>query len=380
MAATPALVHDWLVTAGGGELVLAEALRTFPGAPVHALIDHMSADDHARLGIPAAHTSWMQGLPGVARHYRSMLPLMPAAVRSLRVDGPGPVLAISHAVAKAAPVRDDQTLLCLCLSPMRYAWDLREQYLEESGLSGGVKGALARAMLERMRRWDERTAARVDAYASISRYIADRVRRAYGRESDVIYPPVDTDYYYSELTGDGGRLSGDGGVYVTASRFVPYKRVDLIVRAFAAMPDRKLVVIGDGPDDAKVRTAGAPNVTFVGHASREVLRDWLRKARAFVFAAEEDFGITPVEAQACGTPVIAFGRGGALETVVDGSTGLFFSEQTVESIREAVDRFERTAFDPAACRANAERFSAPRFRAALVDWVARNAARRTAAR
>jgi glycosyltransferase involved in cell wall biosynthesis len=374
VAANPALVHDWLVTAGGGESVLAEALTAFPGAPVHALIDHMTAADHARLGIPSAHTSWMQGIPGVARRYRSLLPLMPAAVRSLRIDGPGPVLAISHAVAKAAPVREDQALLCLCLSPMRYAWDLREQYLEESGLSRGVKGALARAVLERMRRWDERTAARVDAYASISRYIADRVRRAYGRESEVIYPPVDTDYYNYELGVGSSQLAvgGAGGVYVTASRFVPYKRVDLIVRAFAAMPDRKLVVIGDGPDDAKVRAAGAPNVTFIGRASREVLRDWLRAARAFVFAAEEDFGIAPVEAQACGTPVIAFGRGGALETVVDGTTGLFFAVQAVESIREAVDRFERNAFDPAACRANAERFSAPRFRAALVDWVLRN--------
>ncbi|MEA3245517.1 MAG: glycosyltransferase [Gemmatimonadota bacterium] len=391
-----AIVVDWLTDAGGGESVLSETLKTFPGATVHALIDIMSSAEHERLGIPPARTSWLQRVPGIERSYRSWLPLMPRALGSLDLSGADVVLAISHAVAKSAPVRDDQKLLCLCLSPMRYAWDLRAQYLEESGLDRGPKGAVARLLLDRMQEWDFRTAARVDAFASISRHIQERVKRCYGRESVVIYPPVDVGYYGERGSGGtgGGRGttgpgemrsgSGAGGPYVTASRFVPYKRVDLIVRAFGGDAARRLVVIGDGPDRDKVRAAatGAHNVTFIGHAGRDVLREHLRGARAFVFAAEEDFGIVPVEAQACGTPVIAYGKGGALETVVPLAasaataggarpTGLFFGEQTVESLREALDRFERAedSFDPAACRANAEGFAAPRFRRELAHWV-----------
>lgn len=375
-----ALVHDWLVTSGGGEQVLSEALKVFPGAPVHALIDHMSAEDHARLGIPRARTTWLQGVPGIRRSYRSWLPVMPVTLRSLNLDGADTILAISHAVAKSAPVRAHQKLLCLCLSPMRYAWDLREQYLHEAGLGSGLRGVAARWMLERMRRWDERTSRRVDAFASISRHIADRIRRAYGRDSEVIYPPVDTEFFTP-----GSRLQPrspvERGYYLTASRFVPYKRVDLIVRAFAGT-SRRLVVVGGGPDVKKVNAAaaGAPNVTFFGHVGREHLRDLLRGARAFVFAAEEDFGIAPVEAQACGVPVIAYGVGGARETVVPlgepDASGLFFDGQTVESIRAAVDRFEANAgtLTVAACRASAERFSAERFREHLQRWVAANAA------
>ena len=236
-----------------------------------------------------------------------------------------------------------------------------------------------------MRDWDRSTSARVDSYASISKFIADRVKRAYGRDSIVIYPPVDTDFYAPFVALPGGTItsmttSGQmmAPYYVTASRFVPYKRIDLIVRAFAGERRRRLIVIGDGPDDAKVRAAavvdGAPasNVEFVGHANREKLRDLVRGSRAFVFAAEEDFGIAPVEAQACGVPVIAYGKGGVLETIVgDGPapTGVFFKEQTVESLRDALTRYEASSIDPAACRANAERFSAARFRAALAEWV-----------
>ncbi|MCC7196347.1 MAG: glycosyltransferase [Gemmatimonadaceae bacterium] len=380
-----AVVVDWLTDSGGAESVFSEALKALPGATLHALVDGMSAAEHERLGIPRARTTWMQRIPGIGRSYRSWLPLMPGALRSLDLSGADVVLAISHAVAKAAPVAPRQRLLCLCLSPMRYAWDLRGQYLTEAGLDRGVRGLVARALLDRMRGWDHRTAARVDSFASISRNIEDRVRRSYGRDSVVIYPPVDTEYF---TPGDAGAATpGSEGYYVTASRFVPYKRVDLIVRAFAGDPARRLVVIGDGPDRAKVRAAagGAANVTFLGHADRAVLRTHLRAARAFVFAAEEDFGIAPVEAQACGTPVIAFGRGGALETVVPLAravdsvhesghrpTGIFFAGQDAVSIREAVERFESSedSLSHEACRANAERFAASRFRRELAEWVA----------
>lgn len=375
-----AIVVDWITDSGGAEYLLSETLKTFPGTEVFSVVDTMSDAEHARLGIPRARTTWLQHVRAARRNHRPWLPLMPSALRRLDLRGFDTVLAISHAVAKAPPVRAGQKLLCLTLSPMRYAWDLRDEYLAESGLGRGLRGVAARAVLDRLRAWDLRTSARVDAYASISAHIAERVRRCYGRESVVIYPPVDTAFLAagnSAAVGARPAISApEPGArpYVTASRFVPYKRVDLIVRAFAGLPARQLVVIGDGPDRAKVHAAaaGASNVRFAGHASREEMRAHLCGARAFVFAANEDFGIAPVEAQACGVPVIAYGCGGALETIIDGRTGLFFDAQSEEAIRDAVARFEASegVYRPDVCRANAERFAAARFRHELAAWVA----------
>ena len=372
-----ALIHDWLVHPGGAEDVLRVLRGTFPESQVFALIDFLDPRERERLNVGHVETSPLQRVPGARAHYRKMLPLMPWAVERLDVRGYDVVLSVSHAVAKGVLTHPGQVHACLCLSPMRYAWDLRGQYLEESGLAHGLSGWLANAMLDRVQRWDAANSRRVQAWASISDYIADRVRRAYGVESRVIYPPVDTGYF---TPADAPR----DDVYVTASRFVPYKRVDLIVRAFAAMPGRRLVVIGDGPDWDKVRAAAAPNVEFTGRLGRDELRERVRRARAFVFAAEEDFGIAPVEAQACGTPVIAFGRGGALETVVGldragdrAPTGLFFGEQTPAALSAAIERFERDQhrITPAACRASAERFAVPNFQAAIRDFVAGSLAR-----
>jgi glycosyltransferase involved in cell wall biosynthesis len=227
-------------------------------------------------------------------------------------------------------------------------------------------------MLERMRRWDERNTHFVNAFATLSLYIADRIERAYHRSAEVIYPPVDTQFFTPAITA-----MQDAGHYVTASRFVPYKRLDMIAKAFALLPDRKLVIIGDGPDARKVRAAAGSNVMLVGRESRERVRERLRSARAFVFAAEEDFGIAPVEAQACGTPVIAFGRGGALETIrgLDAAepTGVFYAEQTPESLADAVRRFEalERPISAEACRENALRFRSELFREGIRDFVAR---------
>ncbi len=372
MASRPlklAIVHDWLVQPGGAELVLREAFRVFPDATLFALIDHMPAGERAALALPAARTSWLQRVPGVAQSYRRWLPLMPMAARSLDTTGFDAVLSISHAVAHGVHVQRGTPHLSLCLSPMRYAWDLREQYLQEAGLDRGLTGWAARVVLERMRRWDRATSARVTAFASISRFIADRVQRAYARPSEIIYPPVDTEYF---TPLDIAREA----FYVTASRFVPYKRVDLIARAFS-QGHRKLVIIGDGPDWEKVRAVAGPNVTLLGRQSREVVRDHLRRARAFVFAAEEDFGIAPVEAQACGTPVIAYGRGGVLETVVPpggaGASGVFFTDQSEAGLRGALDVFDalQPAITGADCRRSAERFSVVKFHDQLRAWVAR---------
>lgn len=370
-----AIVHEWLVTLGGSELVLRELLRLYPEAHVFTLVDRMPAAERSFLGVTQTTTSFLDAIPAIERHYRKFLPVFPAAVRSLDVSAYDVVISNSHAVAKGVRTHHAQLHVCYCLSPMRYAWDLRDQYLAESGLSNGVRGVAIRAVLGALRQWDLRNSRDVDVFATLSEYIGDRIRRAYNRASTVIYPPVDTDFYTPAASAPEHGASGSG-YYITASRFVPYKRVDLIARAFTAMGDRRLIVVGAGPDAAKVAAAAGSNVTLVGHVGRERLRELLRGAKAFLFAADEDFGIAPVEAQACGTPVIAFARGGALETVRGQDagipTGVFFHEQSVEAITRAVNDFEALPepISAEACRANAERFGEERFRAEIKALVA----------
>ena len=370
-----AIAHDWLVTLGGSELVLRELLRIFPGATVFTLIDKMSEPDRDFVGVAHTQTTFLDRLPGVASTYRRFLPLFPVAMSSLDLGEFDVVISNSHAIAKGVRTRRHQLHVCYCLSPMRYAWDLRAQYLQESGLARGIRGYAANRLLDGLQRWDRATTARVDSFVTLSHYIADRIARAYGRSATVIHPPVDVDYF--DL--DAGRRPGSGDYYFTMSRFVPYKRIDLIARAFAHLPDRRLVIAGSGPDVHKIRAAAGPNVELVGRVERDNARSLLGGARAFLFAAEEDFGIAPVEAQARGVPVIAFARGGALETVRGlgedraAPTGVFFDEQSEASIAHAVRRFEGDAhrIEPTACRANAERFAERVFREAFSAFVDR---------
>jgi len=279
------------------------------------------------------------------------------------------IISSSHAVAKGVLTGPDQLHISYVHSPIRYAWDMQHQYLRESGLEKGLKSAMARLILHRMRQWDVRTANGVDVYIANSKFIGRRIRKAYGRNAEVLYPPVDTEAY--------SLGTGKEDFYFTASRFVPYKRIDLIVEAFACMPGRRLVVIGDGPEWSKIKaTADAhPNIELLGYQPKEVMVDYMQRARAFLFAAEEDFGIVPVEAQACGTPVIAYGRGGALETIcgLDSvtPTGLFFDEQSVVAIVHAIEDFERRSFDSTACRNNALRFAPAQFRIQFAELVER---------
>ncbi len=360
-----AFVHEWLVVPAGSEQVLREMKAELPQADVFCLVDKLKASDRQMLGVGHPKTSFLQHIPNVERHYRWTLPLMPTAIERLDVTAYDLVISNSHAVAKGVRVRPDALHLCYCHSPMRYAWDLREQYLQEAGLDHGIKGWLAGQMLDRLRVWDAQSSKRVDAFMANSQFIADRIERSYGRSSTLIHPPVDTDYY----TPAGARSTS----YFTASRMVGYKRIPAIVEAFRALPDRQLVVIGDGPDMERVAAMAGPNVTLMGWQPRDVLRAQLRQARAFLFAAEEDFGIIPVEAQACGTPVIAYGRGGALETVIgEGTdrTGAFFSEATPSAIAAAVVAFESGPMPTVqVCRANAERFSVARFRKEFSEFV-----------
>ena len=362
-----AIVHDWLDTWGGAELALAELLALYPDADVFTLVDFMSLAERARLGARTIRTSFIQRLPFARKRFRRYLPLFPRAVEQFDVSGYDVVISSSHAVAKGVRTSPTQLHICYCYTPMRYAWDLQDDYLRQVGLDRGLKGIAVRRMLAHLREWDRATAARVDHFVAISQTIADRIRRSYGRESTVIFPPVAV---------PARPIADDrGDAYVTVSRLVPYKRVDLIVSAFRLLPDRELIVMGDGPEMERVKAAAGPNVRLLGRVEDDERDRWLATARGFIFVADEDFGIAPLEAQARGTPVIAFGQGGAAETIrgLDTAqpTGVLFSEQTAESIAAAVRTFEAHAhrITSDACHANAERYSAQRFRNEFAAFV-----------
>ena len=352
-----AIVVDWLVTYAGAEKVLEQMLNVFPQADLFAVVDFINAKDRGFIKNKKVTTSFIQNLPKAKSKYRNYLPLMPLAIEQLDVTQYDVVISSSHCVAKGIITSPNQLHVSYVHSPIRYAWDLQHQYLREAGLEKGLKGWVAKLILHYMRLWDYRTANGVDYFLANSRFIAKRIWKCYRREAEVLYPPVDVDSFQL--------CTQKEDFYLTASRMVPYKKIDLIIEAFTKMPAKKLVVIGDGPDFAKcqAKARGAANITLLGYQSFEVLREQMQKAKAFVFAAEEDFGIVPVEAQACGTPVIAFGKGGALETVrgLDKTkpTGLFFEEQIVDSLIAAVEQFEgcQEAIKPEFCRENAERFS-----------------------
>lgn len=366
-----AVVHDWLDTWRGGENVLAEIVCAYPQADLFTLVDFLPEAERSRLLGKRARTTFLQRMPGARRHFRLLLPLFPRAIESLDVSAYDLVISSSHAVAKGVRTSAAQLHICYCHTPMRYAWDLRDQYLQQRGLATGVRGALVHRVLDRLRDWDRRTSSRVTQFVANSQFVRDRIQRCYDRAATVIYPPVDTEFFTPGATI--APLSR--AYYFAASRWVPYKRMDLVAAAFREVPDRRLLIAGDGPEATRVHAAAGSNVEFVGEVSRDRMRDLLRGARAFVFAAEEDFGILPVEAQACGTPVIAYGEGGVKETVRDpGSgrpTGLFFAEQTPAAVADAVRRFERQApaIDPQYCREHALQFSAPRFADEFTTFV-----------
>ena len=355
-----AVVHDWLDTWRGGENVLAEILGLVPDADLFALVDFLPDDLRGRIGGRRATTSFLQHLPLARRHFRALLPLFPAAIDSLDLAAYDTVISVSHAVAKNVRVRAGQRHLCYCLTPMRYAWDIRSAYLTSRWTRSGPGRWMADRLLDHLRDWDRRAAPRVTQYIAISRYIAARIEAAYGRKAEVVYPPVDTLFFQPPQAGAPRHH------YLTASRFVPYKRIDAIAAAFGELPGRDLIIAGAGPEERRIRAAARGNVRFVGEVSRVQMRELMQGARAFLFAAEEDFGIVPLEAQACGTPVLALARGGAAETIPatgDRRAGVMFPEQEPGAIAAAVRAFERTEGDytAEACRANATRFSTARF-------------------
>jgi glycosyltransferase involved in cell wall biosynthesis len=362
-----AVVHEWLVDYSGSERVLEQILLLFPQADLYAIVDFLPDQLRGFIQHKPVHTSFIQALPFAKTKFRQYLPLMPLAIEQFDLSRYDLVISSSHAVAKGVLTGPDQLHISYIHSPIRYAWDLQHQYLRESGLEKGVKSWLARWLLHQIRLWDTRTANGVDLLIANSAFIARRIQKVYRRPAQVIYPPVNVaDFSLCEQKED---------FYLTASRFVPYKRVDLIVEAFSQLGDRQLIVIGDGGNAKHLQAIAGKNVIFLGYLPPDQLRKYMQRAKAFVFAAEEDFGITPVEALACGTPVIAYGKGGVLETVrgldSDQPTGVFFPEQTVESLKNAIALFEQAGnrISPNHCRDRAMSFAPERFQQEFFDCI-----------
>jgi len=358
-----AIVHEWLVDYSGSERVVEQLLNIFPEADLFALVENLPEDLRWFIQDKKVSTSFIQKLPWGKTKYRNYFPLMPYAVEQFDLRAYDIVISSNHAVAKGVMIDSEQLHITYCHSPIRYAWDLYHQYIEEAKLTSGIKGFFAKIALHYIRIWDVTSANKVDYFIANSKFIARRIKRVYNRESNVIYPPVATDKFDIQLPKED--------YYVTASRFVPYKKMDLIVEAFAKMPDKKLVVIGDGPDYKRVSAKKYNNIEFLGFQSFDVLKSHMQCAKAFVFAAIEDFGITPVEAMACGTPVIALYEGGAKESVIQDKTGIFFHEQEPSSLVAAVHELEQkyNQFQPEEIRKHSQNFSVQRFREEFERFV-----------
>ena len=355
-------VHDWLTTFGGAEQVLKALLEIWPQTPVYTLVYDEKGNCRDIIHSTKVTGSFINKLPFAKRKHRAYLPLMPLAIEQLDLSEYDVIISDSHAVAKGVLTGPDQLHINYTFTPIRYAWDMHHAYLQQAKLDRGLRGFLAKSLLHYIRMWDLRTVPSVDHFIAISNFIARRVWKIYKREADVIYPPVETE----RLTMHPEKSD----YYLALSRLVPYKKTDLIVQAFTQMPDKKLVVIGDGPQMKSLRKIATPNIDLLGFQPDSVVEEHYKNARALIYAAEEDFGIVPVEAQACGTPVIAYGKGGALETVVDGETGFFFNRQDPEAIIQAVKDFEsHPGLSPEKIRLNAERFSKSRFKTEMRSYV-----------
>ena len=346
-----ALVHDWLTGMRGGEKALEVICERFPDAELFTLV-HVRGSVAPVIERRLIHTSFLQALPGIRRYYRQCLPVFPAAVEQFDLDRFDLVLSVSHCAVKSVLKAPRARHLCYCLTPMRYAWDQFDAYFGRDRL-GAVGSRLMRPVMARLARWDRRTADRVDRYVAISHYVAGRIGRYYNRESTVVYPPVDTDFYRPDTCPPEGYA-------LVVSALVPYKRIDLAIDA-CARAQVPLMIVGDGPERAALERRADGRATFVGRVSNERIRDLYQRAAVVLLPGEEDFGIVPLEAQACGRPVVALARGGALETVVPGETGELVDEPAVEAFADAITRVMQRRFDTGHIRRHAERFGRARF-------------------
>jgi glycosyltransferase involved in cell wall biosynthesis len=363
-----ALVHDWLTGMRGGERVLETFCRIFPAAGIYTLF-HARGSVSALIESHPIHTSTLQRLPGVSAHYRSLLPLFPAAIEAFDLDEADLVVSTSHCAAKAVVRTGRARHLCYCHTPMRYAWDQFDAYFGVARVGRG-RSAAYRHVMAWLARWDRATAPRVDRFVANSDHVAGRIARYYNRGSSVLHPPVDTAFY----TPGGGQR---GRYFLVVSALVPYKRLDVAIEA-ANRLGASLRIVGTGPEHDRLSRLAGPTVAFLGSVSDETLRDEYRGATALVLPAEEDFGMAPVESLACGTPVVALARGGATESVADGKSGILVPEATTDAFAAALARAASTTWDQAALRAAAEGFGVDRFEAgcrALIQEVLATGAR-----
>jgi glycosyltransferase involved in cell wall biosynthesis len=363
-----ALVHDWVIELGGAEKCLQSFHELYPQAPLYTLLYRELSLQALGFDVDQVYASLLQK-PRVIAKYRSYLPLFPYAIEQFDLGDYEVILSSSHCAAKGVLTQSQQLHICYCHTPVRYAWDMTHRYLQENALQRGLKSTLARAILHYIRLWDVSASPRVDYFIANSHYTAARIWRAYRRPADVIYPPVNTRQFYAQAR--------KGDYFLFVSRLVQYKRADLVVAAFTRL-NLPLVVVGEGPEQARLKALAGPSVEFVGYRDNEELASLMAGARALIFAAQEDFGIVPVEAQASATPVIAFGQGGATETVVpanghnwDQATGVFFGEQDVASLQKAVLTFLEweDKFDPQVLQKNAQRFNQERFKEEIEAFV-----------
>jgi len=354
-----AIVHDWLVTNAGAEKVLKAIIEIYPDADIFSLVDFLNNNDRQEvLNGKYAKTSFIQNLPFARKHFRNYLPLFPKAIESLDLSRYDLIISSSWAVAKGVKKADNQLHICYCHTPIRYAWDLYDEYVDNLKQP---KKFLVEKTLQYIRDWDLETVERVDYFIANSKFVADRIKKIYNRDSVVIYPPVNIEKFKLYEKKDD--------YYITASRLVGYKKVDLIVKAFNEMPNRKLVVIGDGPEFNRIKSIAKDNIQILGYQKDEILIDYIKKAKAFVYAAVEDFGIVPVEAQSCGTPVIALNIGGTAETVIDGVTGVHFNKQSIDEIKKAVERLEGLKFDFCKISKIVKKYANNRFKDEIENFI-----------
>ena len=342
-----AIVHDWLVTNAGAEKVLRSIVNLYPDADIFSLVDFLSDEErNIIIDNKKVHTSFIQKLPYAKKHFRNYLPLFPKAIESFDLSAYDLIISSSWAVAKGLKKTPDQLHVCYCHTPIRYAWDLYDEYTKELPW---LKKILVQSILKYIRKWDLDTVDRVDHFIANSKFVQERIKRTYNREATVIYPPVDINKFtlYEEKEN----------FYLTASRLVPYKKTKLIVEAFNKMPDKKLVVIGSGEEYDSIKKIAKDNIIVLGYQSDEVLITSMQKAKAFIYAAIEDFGIIPIEAMACGTPVIALNEGGTKETIINKVTGIHFEEQTEASIIAALEKFETLDFNYTDIRNEAAKYT-----------------------
>ncbi|MDD5688311.1 MAG: glycosyltransferase [Elusimicrobia bacterium] len=346
-----AIIHDWLTGMRGGEKCLEIFCKLYPSATLFTLV-HIKGTISNVIENMNIRTSFLQHLPDIERKYRYYLPLMPTAISKFDLTGYDLILSSSHCVAKGVKIPKNSMHICYCYTPMRYVWDMYEQYFGNSSASGRFTKYVMKTLRPYLQKWDVQSSKQVNYFIAISEHVRERIKRHYNRDSVVIYPPVATDFFTPTL--DIGHRTSD--YYLIVSAFAPYKKVDLAIEAFNAL-GYQLKIIGSGQEEAKLKKIAKNNIEFLGWTNNDDLKKYYQNCKAVIFPGEEDFGIVPVEAQSSGKPVIAYKKGGVLETVVDGKTGIFFEEQTTNSLVNAVKRFENMKFNKDEIRDIAEKFS-----------------------